>query len=94
MYVTHKLSREMGPLEDETASSKYVCFMTYPNTEFCFSYAYRTKLHYYCLAYLGSLALFQLIPSVSEGTFLSHHILHSDQMMATLHTTLKMSVGI
>uniref|UniRef100_A0A8B9F0R3 Ring finger protein 4 n=1 Tax=Amazona collaria TaxID=241587 RepID=A0A8B9F0R3_9PSIT len=80
VYVTHKVSRELGPLEDETASSKYVYFMTYPNMEFCFSYAYRTKLHSCCLAYLGRLALFKLIPFLSEGTFLSHHISHGDQM--------------
>ncbi|POI32922.1 hypothetical protein CIB84_003326 [Bambusicola thoracicus] len=28
VYVTDKVSRELGPLEDETASSKYVCLMT------------------------------------------------------------------
>lgn len=81
MYVTHKVSQELGPLEDETASSKYVCLMTYANMEFCFSYVYRTKLHSYCLAYLGSLALFQLTPFVSEGAFLSHHIWPGNQMI-------------
>lgn len=29
VYVTDKASRELGPLEEETASSKYVCLMAY-----------------------------------------------------------------
>lgn len=36
MYVTDKVSRELGPLEDETASSKYVCPMTYQTLNFAF----------------------------------------------------------
>lgn len=32
MYVADKASRELGPLEEETAGSKYVCLMSYQST--------------------------------------------------------------
>lgn len=36
VYVTDKVSRELGPLEDETASSKYVHLMNYQTLNFAF----------------------------------------------------------
>lgn len=50
MYVTDKVSRELGPLEDETASSKYVCLMTYQTLNFAF--LIHTGLSYIAIAWL------------------------------------------